>query len=630
MKKVVFGLLVICGCCAKLTAQQKDSVAYVRDKPFEVQNLNEVVVSDSRFQLKRENSGKTVIQIGSKELEANRGRSVAELINTKSGIEVNGTRSYAGQNLTVFARGGNNRQVLVIIDGIQVSDPSNVNAEYDLRLLNTNQIESIEILKGAASTLYGNAAATAVINITTKKANKEGTALEVLSSIGTNQSQDDQNYNLADFSNTVTFSAKQDRFSVLASGGHQFTNGLSAAVGEEEDPFSRIEGTVKLGYQFSERFTVTASAFYNKLNADFDNGFPIEDADFSFDSEQSRFGLSSTYAYKNGSLNFNGAFNQITRSFQSSFPSAFDSESLVLDLFNKYTFNNRFYTIAGLNLIDNTTLFSEEQNTTSIDPYANVVYVSDFGLNLNAGVRLNNHSEYGSNFIYNFNPSYVFGIGEGYLKFLGSYATSFIAPNLSQLFGPFGPNPDLDPEENTTLEGGLEYRPSERFRISALYFNRSEEGRIDFVTINPDTFESQYQNLEETVDFNGVEVELNVTPVANLNLVANYTYTDAENGLALRIPQSKVNASVAYDFSAKTYVSLSYQSVSDRTDIDFATFSQVDLDAFSLLNLYVKHDINDTIGFFFALDNVFNETYVEVTDFTTRGRNMRLGMRLQF
>ena len=223
--------------CANVFCQD-----FAQQDSIKLQQLDEVVVSDSRFELKRENSGKTVIKISAEELQRNQGRSVSEIINTKSGIEVNGSRSFAGQNISVFARGGNNRQVLVLIDGIQVSDPSNVNGEYDLRLLNSSQIESIEILKGAASTLYGNSAATAVINITTKKASKNGTSLEVLSSLGTNQSVEKQNYNLSDFSNTVTIRSKHSGFSVLASGGHQFTNGLSAAIGEETDDFSRIDG----------------------------------------------------------------------------------------------------------------------------------------------------------------------------------------------------------------------------------------------------------------------------------------------------------------------------------------------------------------------------------------------------
>ena len=88
------------------------------------ESLDEVVVSDSRFELKRENSGKTVIKISKQEIENNQGRTISELINTKSGIEINGSRSNAGQNLGVYVRGGRNRQVLVLIDGIQVNDPS--------------------------------------------------------------------------------------------------------------------------------------------------------------------------------------------------------------------------------------------------------------------------------------------------------------------------------------------------------------------------------------------------------------------------------------------------------------------------------------------------------------------------
>src|SRR5690606_8561831 len=63
----------------------------------QVNQLEAVVVSDSRFELKRENSGKTIITITSEELQRNQGRSLAELINTKSGIEINGSRSNAGQ-----------------------------------------------------------------------------------------------------------------------------------------------------------------------------------------------------------------------------------------------------------------------------------------------------------------------------------------------------------------------------------------------------------------------------------------------------------------------------------------------------------------------------------------------------
>jgi len=79
------------------------------------ESLDKVVVTDSRFELKRENSGKTVIKITPQEIQNNQGRTISELINNKSGIEINGSRSNAGQNLGVYVRGGRNRQVLVLI-----------------------------------------------------------------------------------------------------------------------------------------------------------------------------------------------------------------------------------------------------------------------------------------------------------------------------------------------------------------------------------------------------------------------------------------------------------------------------------------------------------------------------------
>lgn len=625
---VGFGAMALL--CTKTIAQDGQALGTDQGNKDSVQLhvLDEVVVSDSRFSLKRENSGKTVIRISAAELERNQGRTVAEVINTKSGLEINGTRSFAGQNLSVFARGGNNRQVLVIIDGIQVSDPSNVNAEYDLRLLNLSQIENIEIVKGAASTLYGNSAATAVINITTKKLEENGMNLEVVSNWGTNQSQTHRNNSFSDISNNVTISGKNKGLTFLASGGHQFTDGLSAAIGEEADVFSRIDGNIKVGYHFSEKLTSEASAFYNKLRSDYDNGFPIEDADFHFNSEQSRFSLANTYTYAKGSLHLNTAFNQITREFVSDFPNFFDSESFVLDVFNKYTFNKCFYTIVGLNLVEGKTVFTKKVSSRNLDPYFNLVYVSDFGLNVNAGARWNNHNEYGAHWIYNINPSYRIKWDQGYLKFLGSFATSYIAPNLSQLYGPFGANTDLRPEENSTLEGGMEIRLSEKFRFNTVYFNRLEKERIEYVVIDPDTFESRYQNREGTNRVDGVEVEVSAVLLKDLQLNANYTFTNLNADISLRIPKHKWNAQLGYTFNQGTYVSVNYQHLSERLDTDFNTFTDVDLAAYGLLNVTAQHRISEHVQLSASLDNVLNEDYVELLNYTTRGRNFRIGMRL--
>lgn len=618
MKKTVLSVSALLLACTAVFGQQQD----------ENEQLEEVVISDSRHALKRENSGKTVISISSEEIAKSQGKSVAEVINTKSGIEILGSRSNAGQNLSYFVRGGNNRQVLILIDGIQVNDPSSIANDFDLRLISLDRIESIEIIKGASSTLYGSGAATAVINITTKKASKNEIALTVNSSFGTNQSQDDSNYNINDFSNSARIDGTVEKLTYVVGFGHQSTDGLSAVIGEESDPFSRINTNVKVGYKFSDAFEASVYGTLDKFKSDYDNSFPIGDANFQSESEQYRFGVAPKYTYKNGSVTLNAAYTSIDREFKSTFPSTFEGETIALDIFNKYNFNNKFYTVIGVNYIDNQTVYAEEQSSSIVDPYLNVVYVSDFGLNVNVGARMNNHSEYGSHFTYNLNPSYRIPFQEGYIKAFASYSTSFIAPSLSQLFGNFGPNPNLEPEENTTIEGGVEVKLSEKLRASAVYFNRDEQNFIDYVVTDFVTFAGEYQNVSQDFTVNGFEFEVAAKPIENLTIDANYTFTEKKDVDVLRLPKHKANLNVAYAFTQKTNASVSYQFTSDRLDTNFATFESVTLDSFSLIGANVNHKFSKRLSGFLAVSNIFNEEYTEITGFTTRGTNVRVGFSL--
>ena len=593
---------------------------------FKVQELDEVVVSDSRFELKRENSGKTVIKIDSLELKQNQGRTVAEIINMKSGLEITGSRSRQGEVLGVFARGGRGRQVLIIIDGVRVSDPSSFSQEYDLRLLSLNQVASIEIIKGAASTLYGTNAATAVINIRTKQPDASKIGAEFQSSIGTNQTASDQNYNISEFNNSARISGTLNKLTYALAFAHSFVDGISSieTEGDEEDSNSNFSTDVQLGYQFSDNLSFRIYANQTKLNTEYDESFGLIDAPYRFESEQKRVGLAGQWKFRNGEVALNTAFTDYFSDNISAFPSSFDGQNFVTDLYAKYIFDDTFYTIVGLNHIKDQADFVETEDFTLLDPYANVVYVSDFGLNINGGLRLNNHSEYGSELVYNLNPSYVVELGSGYIKFLASYATSFITPSLTQLFGEFGANPDLEPESNRTIEGGMEYsKPG--LRANVVYFNREEENFVFF-----DNISFQYMNAENTIDAQGAEVEVEWRPIGKLRIDANYTFTERKGDNAIRIPRHKVNALLGYNFTKRTFLSASYSYTGMRTDTDFNTFTDLELDAFSLFGLFFSHDlIEDKFRVNFAIDNLFNTSYTEVIGFNTRGRNMRLGISLK-
>ncbi len=627
MNKKYVGLSALSLLCASVLAQQEDTLP--------VEQLDEVVVTDSRFQLKRENSGKTVVKITAEELQKSQGRTLAEIINSKSGVEINGSRSVAGQNLGYYVRGGNNRQVLVLLDGVQVNDPSQIANDFDLRLLDVNTIESIEIVKGAASTLYGNAAATAVINITTKKASKKAVALNVVSVIGTNQSQDEDSYQASSFTNNVSLNGTLDKFEYRFAFGNQYTDGLSAvdSPNAESDPFSRYNGSLRLGYKFSNTLKLNVFGSFDDYRTDID-GFPaplylFADTNDQALSEQYRFGVNPEFSYAKGSIALNAAYTKINRETISDFPSTVESKLYVVDVFNKYVFNDAWHTIVGLNYQKSETMFAEEVEMTNTDPYANLVYVSDFGFNLNLGGRLNNHSEYGNHFIYNFNPSYVMPMGNGYGKLFGSYSTSFIAPSLYQLFDGFYGNPELEAEENRTVEAGLEFVSGKKFRLSGLYFNRNEENTVLFTMVDPVNFIFQYANAEGEAKVHGVEFEVETTPLKDLKVTANYSFTELKEGYRVRLPKHRANATLGYSFSENTFASLAYQYVGSRFDTDFSAFQDVEMDAYSLIDLYASHQFkNDRFKIFAGITNLFNEDYHEILGYTTRGRNINLGLNI--
>lgn len=640
MNKKTFVFGVLCG-MSLFTVAQQQAVS------TEVETLEEVVITDSKFYLNRENSGKVITKITSEELEKQQGKSVAEIINATAGIEINGANSQAGQNLNYYVRGGKNRQVLILIDGIAVSDPSQIANDYDLRLLNANQVESIEILKGASSTLYGSGAGTAVINIKLKEASKKAISANFKSTIGTNQSQEDTNYNLNNFQNNVSVNGTLNKLSYLASFGNQYTDGLSSlANGTETDVYNAINGNLKLGYRFSEAFKMTVYGSWDKFKADFDDGFAGMDSNDLSTTKQQRYGFSPEYTYKKGSLSLNAAYNKVERDIESSYPALYNAESFTADLFNRYTFSKTLYTVLGVQVKqDHMESFTipfggtdfeqgidpEIAKYTNVDPYANVVYVSAYGLQVNAGARLNNHSEYGNHVVYSLNPSYKKDFNFGYLKGLASYGTAYITPSLYQLFDPLYGNKDLQPEENATFEVGAEIHFNDKATVSVVYFNRKEENFIDFVDLGSWVY--QYQNVNENFKASGIEFVADYNITKTLKLSANATYTKVDEDLSLRIPELKVNGLLGYQLCESTFMSVSYQFTDSRTDSFYNNISymneEVNLKSYNLLDFYVSHNIlNNKMTLFANVTNILNEDYQELYGYSTKGRNVNIGFSL--
>src|ERR1700712_5638584 len=131
--------------------------------------LDEVVVTATKSPLKQSQTGKVVSVIDQETLQRNAGKTLTEILNYQAGVYVNGANNTLGTNQDIYVRGSASGNTLILMDGIPVGDPSQINNSFDLNNINPAQIERIEILKGAQSTLWGSDAVAGVINIITKK-----------------------------------------------------------------------------------------------------------------------------------------------------------------------------------------------------------------------------------------------------------------------------------------------------------------------------------------------------------------------------------------------------------------------------------------------------------------------------
>src|SRR5438045_5785378 len=138
MKKFIYLLAVIL--LRQNASAQKDSA--------KINELDSVVVTATKSNLKQTQTGKIVTVIDQKVIQNSAGRTLGELLNMQAGFFINGSNNLLGTNLDVYFRGAASGNMLIVIDGFPVYYPSQINNSFDLNSVPLEQIERIEILKG--------------------------------------------------------------------------------------------------------------------------------------------------------------------------------------------------------------------------------------------------------------------------------------------------------------------------------------------------------------------------------------------------------------------------------------------------------------------------------------------------
>ncbi|MCU0821492.1 MAG: TonB-dependent receptor plug domain-containing protein, partial [Spirochaetes bacterium] len=169
------------------TAESKNSESVTvktDEKNDNAITLNNIVVTATRTEINKRETGTSLTVVTEDEIKKSGKTNIADVLTRVPGVTVNRT-SVLGGETSIYIRGADTGNILVMIDGVEVNDPSHMSRAFDFSNLMLENIERIEILRGAQSTLYGSDATGGVINIITKKGRGDS-SLNIIAEGGSN------------------------------------------------------------------------------------------------------------------------------------------------------------------------------------------------------------------------------------------------------------------------------------------------------------------------------------------------------------------------------------------------------------------------------------------------------------
>ena len=600
--------------------------------------LDEAVITANKFEQKQSQTGKVVTVITREQLEKSTGKTVAQLLNEQVGITINGAYNTTGSVQTVFMRGASSGRTLILLDGIPVSDPSMINNEFDLNLFSINDVERIEICKGAQSTLYGSDAVAGAINIITiKKDINKPFNVKVTSGLG----------NKNTVRNNIQMYGKAGKLSYTTRFAKLRTNGFSSAydsTGKKDFDNDGYDGNAinaALQYQVLPSLVIKTFILHSQYKADIDAGGFADEKDYRINNSNLSSGAGLNY--KKGIVNItaNYQYGELNRKYRNDslfvrpFGTKFESNKYggrtqYAELFGNVTATKWLTVLAG---VDYRWANMQQQyfSLSSFGPYSSsfkdtsLHQTSFYGsllfnalnkkLNVEIGGRTNKHSRYGTNSTYTFNPSYTFSKN---WRVFGSIASGFKAPSIFQVYDVFSGNQDLKPEKSTNYEIGIQQTHS-IISSRVVYFHRDIKNGIDY---NNATF--KYFNFVKQI-VNGLELELSLRPTEKLNISANYTlitgdeqtqsrksFKDTSYNHLLRRPKHNINLNIGYQFSKSLFASVSAKSVSSRYDVGGYKKDDILLDDYFIINAYAEYKWKSNVKFFVDAQNVTKKKFFDI------------------
>jgi vitamin B12 transporter len=609
--------------------------------------LPPVFVTSTRTEIPLEQVTTSASVITAKDIQAQEAETVLEVLRRVPGLDVVQTGS-RGTTATVFIRGSESDHVLVLIDGVEVN--STTEGFFNFAHLTTENVERIEILRGAGGTLYGSQAIGGVINIITKRG--QGPLEAGLSVEGGNGWTHRQVLSLQGEAGRLGYSLSAAR---LESDGFRMVN----------DDYRNLSTSARLDYRLTEdmglkgifRFAKTDVGLFNNNNFASQPDPNAREATTQYlgklEWEQKIF---KNWDYRISGSMFKEHIKDTDDIDECTFLGSPCDFRRTSDRFRPRTDTGEFQT--NHRFADwSTTTFGVEYKRRSADTSDGIdkatrnmgyylqeqLQFLDKRLIMTPGVRFDDNQSFGTEWTPSFSAAYLFpDIGT---KLKAGYAKGFKAPTLNELFFPpafgcpaFG-NPNLDPEKSWELNAGVEQDVlDDRITMRATYFHREVKDLIEGRPIPGDPFGCFRAVNVGSARFDGVETMLRIKIFAPLSLATQYTFLNwsTADGRLPRRPKHHGSVGLNYlqDGLNMNIAAIIVGRRDDfRAESPFGNTTSPGYVRADLASSYVlpwrAPGVKQT-SVFGKIENLFNKKYEEVDGFRARPLNFLVGVRGTF
>jgi outer membrane receptor for ferrienterochelin and colicins len=541
--------------------------------------------------------------------------------------------SQYGTRASVTLNGMNSKYVLFLMDGERIA--GEINGDIDYSMLNLENIDRIEVIKGASSSLYGSNAIGGVVNIITKKINEPFDA---------------------------KFYSRFSKYSEIFSGGSiglkkgiigsRTSFNYSHTDGYDITPESTYDWTQSPYYSFSinQKLQITPSSrlsfvpyfTYYQFERKNITARPAHDLYTDLSA-----GLKGQYYFGNHSVDFSyyrdryNTYNVLEQLNNQRSTASYDIIQTARTQGNFHLSDKNTIT-AGLEY-NNENLFSTRIDDGLKAAGEVVFYLQEdvsFGKrwNLIAGIRTSGHSTYGFNSAPKLSVMYKLGS----INFRGSVGTGFRSPSLKELymnFDHFGEwyiigNQSLKPESSKYISGSAEFSKPWNNSSVSLYRNILSDMITDRWLTDSVQLIRQYQNIASASVY-GIDIISKQKILYGLWLSAGYSYVHSyDNETQLQLygtTKHSGNISADYNFKKKNYsfTAQLYCKLSGEKFYEIATDGVPPDRPYSTWRITLSGEYK-WLRISAGLDNIFNVTIPKNIDFISPGRRFFVGMNIDF